>query len=221
MRISRSITFSQLIHDVHRMLTIDPFKFHIKLSTKYSYNMMAIYIEQHVHITDDDSLQFMLDLPTLGCLYLYVETLPVDDDVAHDEILSHSYPSSRTASEQWLLMMKQGRLHIMVTDMDHRHCQGATWSMNGGSNTTRLDDVITGDWDHYITSATEEDVVWGSTVATGSVFQEYHGEYTTYATNVQEPNDLFGDNAQNVPSSKHSIEGSIVRKTLTRSELQR
>ncbi|KZV52379.1 serine/threonine-protein phosphatase 7 long form [Dorcoceras hygrometricum] len=84
MRISRSITFSQLIHDVQRMLTINPFKFHIKLSTKYSYNMMASYVEEHVHITDDDSLQFMLDLPTLGCLYLYVETLPIDDDVAHD-----------------------------------------------------------------------------------------------------------------------------------------
>ncbi|KZV13580.1 anthranilate synthase component I [Dorcoceras hygrometricum] len=64
------------------------------------------------------------------------------------------------------------------------------------------------DWDHYITSVTEEDIAWGSTVATRSGFQEYHGEYTTFGTNVQEPDDLFGDSAQNVTYSEHSTEGS-------------
>ncbi|KZV26357.1 mucin-19 [Dorcoceras hygrometricum] len=68
---------------VQRSLLYESMEFRIKLSTKYSYNMMASYIEEHVHITDDNSLQFMLDLPTLGCLYLYVETLPVEDDVTH------------------------------------------------------------------------------------------------------------------------------------------
>ncbi|KZV15783.1 hypothetical protein F511_01999 [Dorcoceras hygrometricum] len=202
MRVSRSITFSQLIYDVHRMITVDPFHFRIKLSMKYSYNTMASYIEEHVHITDDDSLQYMLDLSTLGCLYLYV-----DDDMAHGDD-PHSYPSSRRASEQWLLRTKQGRLHIMVTDMDHcivRKQHGACM----GVNTTRLDDVISGDWDHYITSVTEEDVVWGSNVATESVFQRYHGENTMYATNVQEPDDLLGDSARNVTSSEHSIERSV------------
>ncbi|KZV27831.1 hypothetical protein F511_28332 [Dorcoceras hygrometricum] len=41
--------------------------------------MMSSYIEEHVHITDDDSL------PTLGCLYLYVETLPIDDDMTRGD----------------------------------------------------------------------------------------------------------------------------------------
>ncbi|KZV35533.1 hypothetical protein F511_21369 [Dorcoceras hygrometricum] len=206
MRISRSITFSQMIHDVQRMLTIDPFKFHIKLLTKYSYNMMASYIEKHVHITDDDILQFMLDLATLGCLYLYVETLLVDDDVANDD-----------DPQSFIPIITQGFRTMVVDDEagsstyhGDRHgsstLSGSNMEHAWGSNTTRLDDIIPGDWDHYVTSATEEDVVWGSTVATGSVFQEYHGEYSMYATNVQEPDDLFGDSAQNITSSEHSSE---------------
>ncbi|KZV32463.1 hypothetical protein F511_16515 [Dorcoceras hygrometricum] len=43
------------------------------------------YIEEHINITDDDSLQSILDLPTLGCLYLYVATIPISDDMTrHD-----------------------------------------------------------------------------------------------------------------------------------------
>ncbi|KZV36545.1 hypothetical protein F511_21894 [Dorcoceras hygrometricum] len=161
-----------------------------------------------MHITDDDSLQFMLDLSTLGCLYLYVETLPVDDDVAHDD-----------DPQSFISIITQGFRTMIVDDEegtstyhDDRHGSptllGSNMEHAWGSNTTRLDDFNSVDWEHYIPSATEEDVAWGSTVATGSVFQEYHGEYTTFATNVQEPDDLFGDSAQNVTSSEHSTEGS-------------
>ncbi|KZV36233.1 hypothetical protein F511_14251 [Dorcoceras hygrometricum] len=159
MRISRSITFSQLIHDVHR-----------------------------------------IDRP------ISVETLSVDDDVAHGD-----------DPQSFILIVMQGFRTMVVDDEagpskyhGDRHgsptLSGSNMEHAWGSNTTRLDDVISGDWDHYITSAIEEDVVWGSNVATGIVFQGYHGENTTYATNVQDPDDSFGDSARNVTSSEHSIE---------------
>lgn len=72
-RVSRSTSLLELIQVVHRMLNIDPLKFSVKLSTKYSFIEQSSWNEV-VNIVDNDVLEFIMQCLNMQMLHLYVET---------------------------------------------------------------------------------------------------------------------------------------------------
>ncbi|XP_073312068.1 uncharacterized protein [Primulina huaijiensis] len=229
-KIPRSTTFSQLLNHVHRKLEIDPSKFCIKLSTKYCYSSLSRYIEEHVYITDDDSLQFMLELPTLDCMYLYVDSSPVLQSVSDydfDAVLpvitqglgtigvNEAGPSMYNVDEQ----SAQTSSGIDTGPWDHHITTHTEEDYAWGMNRTRELDFTSGGWDHHITVPSGVDFAWGSSrtgqldlnswVPEENTTNVRHFDSSAQAANIPSPitehmdeqDDLFGDSSHQVMNS--------------------
>ncbi|XP_075507588.1 uncharacterized protein LOC142544424 [Primulina tabacum] len=211
-KISRSITFSQLVNFVHRKLDIDPSKFCIKLSTKYCYSSLARYNEEHVYITDDDSLQFMFELPTLDCMYLSVDSSPVLQNVSDYDFdavipvitqglgtvgLNEARPSMYHIDEQ------SGHTYsgIDTGPWDHHITADTEEDYARGMNTTREWDFTSRGWDHHITGPSGVDVAWGSS-RTGQLDANIPAPITEH---MPEQDDLFGDSSHHVMNSDDDL----------------
>ncbi|XP_075499712.1 uncharacterized protein LOC142538232 [Primulina tabacum] len=211
-KIPRSTTFSQLLNYVHRKLEIDPSKFCIKLSTKYCYSSLSRYIEEHIYITDDDSLQFMFELPTLDCLYLYVASSPVLQNVSDYDFdafmpvitqglgtvgLNEAGSSMYHVDEQ----SAQAYSGIDTGPWDHHITTHTEEDYAWGMNRTRELDFSSGAWDHHITGPSGVDVAWGSS-RTGQLDANIPTPITEH---MPEHDDLFGDSSHHVMNSDDDL----------------
>lgn len=240
MRIRRSITFSQLVKDVHRKLQIDPSTFSIKLSTKYSYSTMSRYIEEHVYITDDDSLQFMFDLPTLECLYLYVESSSRLQNVSDCDfetvmpVITQGFggigfndqagPSTHHIDEH----SSPTYSGINIGPWDHHLMSHTEEDYAWGTDRTRDCDLTSGGWDHHITVPVEGDVSWEANRSRPWDLSSWgHEENTTnvrpFESSTRDPymsapinehmtgqDDLFGDSSLHAMNSDDELDVSSI-----------
>ncbi|XP_073275442.1 uncharacterized protein [Primulina huaijiensis] len=233
-KIPRSTTFFQLVNYVHRKLEIDPSKFCIKLSTKYCYSSLSRYVEEHVYITYDDSLQFMFELPTLDCMYLYVDSSPVLKNVSDYDFdavmsvitqglgtvsLNEAEPSMYHVDEQ----SAQTYSGIDTGPWDHHITAHTEEDYAWGMKRTREWDFTSGGWDHHITVPSRVDVAWGSSRTSQLDLNSWadeknttnvrHFDSSAEAANISAPitehmdeqDDLFGDSSHHVMNSDDDL----------------